>query len=251
MGMRGLQGKTAIVTGGAHGIGEATAVRLAEEGVQVAIADLDLEAATPVAERIKASGGTAVARQIDVSDETQCEELCRFVVDTFGVLQILVNNAGSEARDRSGTPTERWDKGIRLSLSSMYRMSEAALPHLLANESSAIVNLSSVVGTKTYGMAEWYGAAKAGITGLTRAQAGMHGKAGLRSNAVCPGTIRTRRTVTIWDDEDKSRRFLKHSAIQRLGEPEDVAGVIAFLVSDDAAYVTGEAITIDGGWGLN
>ena len=249
--MRGLKGRTAIVTGAGSGIGRATALRLAEEGMNVAIGELNAETGASVAAEIEAAGGRAIAVVTDVSDPELCADLVSRTLEAFGEVQVLVNNAGVEARDRSREPLERWDWGIENSLSSMYRMSEAALPALLENDASAIVNVSSVIGTRTYGITEWYGAAKAGVTGLTRSQAGMHGKAGLRANAVCPGTIRTKRTVTLTDNEKAAQRILSHQALRRFGEPEDVASVIAFLASDDASYVSGEMITIDGGWSLN
>lgn len=249
--MRGLNDKTAIVTGAGSGIGRATALRLAEEGMNVAIGELNPKTGAAAALEIEAAGGRAIAVTTDVSDPEHCAELVAQTLKAFGGVQALINNAGVEARNRTLEPLARWDWGIENSLSSMYRMSEAAIPALLENPASAIVNVSSIIGTRTYGITEWYGAAKAGVTGLTRSQAGMHGKAGLRANAVCPGTIRTQRTVTLTENEQVAERVLHHQAIRRFGEPEDVASVIAFLASDDAGYVSGEMITIDGGWSLN
>ena len=250
-GVRGLQGKTAIVTGSGHGIGRATAMRLAQEGVAVCVVDIDREAAAGAVSQIIGAGGRAIDLHADVADASRCAELVAEVVGRFGGLQILVNNAGSQARDRSTPPLERWDIGIDQSLSSVYRMSQAALPHLRENEASAIVNISSIIGTRTWGIEEWYATAKAALTGLTRAQAGQNGRRGVRVNAVCPGLIRTRRTVTLTDDEAKSAAALRHQAIHRFGEPEDVAALIAFLASDDASFITGETITVDGGWSIN
>ena len=249
--MRGLAGRVAIVTGGGSGIGKATATRLADEGCLVVVADLDAEAANAVVAAIDAAGGQALASLCDVSNVEQCGALVRRTLDAYGGVSILVNNAGGESRDRTGPPETHWDRGIDTTLSSVYRMTAATLPALLACTRSAVVNVSSVNGTRTYGMAEWYAAAKAGITGYTLALAGMHGAQGLRANAVCPGLIKTRRTVTMWQDETKAARHLRHHAVPRFGEPEDVAAAIAFLASEDASFITGQMLTVDGGWGLN
>jgi NAD(P)-dependent dehydrogenase (short-subunit alcohol dehydrogenase family) len=249
--VRGLSGKTAIVTGAGNGIGRATAIRLAAEGVNVCIAEVDGSAGDEVVTAITGDGGEAFAVEADVSDPTRCAAVVDRTVDRYGALHILVNNAGSEARDRSTPPLERWDVGIDKTLSSVHRMSEAALPLLREQDASAIVNLSSIIGTRTWGIEPWYATAKAAITGLTRAQAGMHGKAGVRVNAVCPGLIATRRTTTLTDDPTKARHTLSHQAIDRFGTPEDVAALIAFLVSDDASFITGETVTVDGGWSIH
>jgi NAD(P)-dependent dehydrogenase (short-subunit alcohol dehydrogenase family) len=249
--VRGLRGKAAIITGAGNGIGRATAIRLAEEGVQVCIADLDGDAGADTAATITAAGDEACSIEADVAVPDACAKVVDEAVRRYGGLHILVNNAGSEARDRSVPPLERWDRGLDSTLSSVHRMSEAALPRLREADSSAIVNLSSVIGTRTWGIEPWYATAKAAITGLTRSQAGMHGSAGVRVNAVCPGLIRTRRTTTLTDDPAKAAHALAHQAVERFGTPEDVAALIAFLASDDGAFITGETITIDGGWSLN
>jgi NAD(P)-dependent dehydrogenase (short-subunit alcohol dehydrogenase family) len=249
--VRGLAGKTAIVTGAGNGIGRAVAIRLADEGVSVCIADLDVGATADAVDEITTTGGTAIGIVADVSDAARCAHVVDETVRRFGSLHILVNNAGSEARDRSAAPLERWDLGIDKTLSSVYRMSAAGLPRLRATGNGAIVNISSIIGTRTWGIEEWYATAKAAITGLTRAHAGAHGRAGVRVNAVCPGLIRTGRTTTLTEDELKAARALTHQAIDRFGEPADVAGLVAFLASDDAAFITGEIVTVDGGWSIN
>ncbi|MGI9616790.1 MAG: SDR family NAD(P)-dependent oxidoreductase [Acidimicrobiales bacterium] len=248
--MRGLEGKVAIVTGGGAGIGRATALRLAEEGVSVTIGDLDGDRAQVVADEIPELGRHALALQADVSDDEASGQLVAAAVDHFGRLDILINNAGMPARNQTGHPFEIWDRGVHQSLSSAYRMSETCLPHLLANETSAIVSLSSTIGTQTHGLADWYAAAKAGVAGLTIALAGRHGRQGLRANAVAPGLIRTQRTEGIWISEQKLDRAVSRIPLQRGAAPEEVASAIAFLASDDASYISGQVLTIDGGFAI-
>ena len=171
-------------------------------------------------------------------------------VDGFGSLGILVNNAGLPSRYNQGTKHEIWDLGIEQSLSSVYRMSETAMPHLIESGHGAIVNVCSIAGTKMGMPVAWYASAKAGVTGLTRSLAGTYGPKGVRANAMCLGLTRTGRVRSLWDNPKYHDEYVAHVPLGRVGEPEEAASVAAFLASDDAAYVTGEILTVDGGWSL-
>ena len=244
--MRGLQDRVALVTGAAAGIGRATAIRLAEEGCKVCVADINGGGAEEVALRIQSSGGEAFAFTADVADVSQCQAMVEATVDRLGSLDILVNNAGMPARNQSGEPNDIWDRGIDITLSSVYRITELAIPHLERGQHPAVINISSVIGNYTFGLAEWYAAAKAGLTGLTRAHAGLHGDKGIRINAICFGFIKTDRNKMSWDDPNMAARI----ALRRLAEPEEAASAIAFLASDDASYISGEVMTVDGGFNI-
>ncbi len=248
--MRRLEGRIALVTGGAAGVGRATSLRLASEGANVVIGDIDLAGANAVVEQIAELGGDARAVEGDAATLADCERMVGTAVDGFGGLGILVNNAGLPSRYNEGTKHEIWDLGIEQSLSSVYRMSETAMPHLIESGHGAIVNVCSIAGTKMGMPVAWYASAKAGVTGLTRSLAGAYGPKGVRANAMCLGLTRTGRVRSLWGNPAYHDRYVDHVPLGRVGEPEDAANVAAFLASDDAAYVTGEILTVDGGWNL-
>jgi NAD(P)-dependent dehydrogenase (short-subunit alcohol dehydrogenase family) len=246
-----LDGKVAIVTGGGAGIGRATARRFAAEGAKVAVGDISPAAAEETAALIAAEGGEALAVAGDAADPDDCRHLVERTMARFGALHALVNNAGLPSGYDQGTPQERWNLGIEQSLSSVYRMSDVAIPHLLAGGGGAIVSICSIVGNVIGIPIPWYGAAKAGLVGLTRVLAGTYGPQGLRANALCLGAIATQRTL-IYQDEDNPIRntYIARTPLGRIGRPEEAAAAAAFLVSDDASYLTGQAIILDGGYSI-
>ncbi len=248
--MRRLEGRIALVTGGAAGVGRATSLRLASEGANVVIGDIDLDGANAVVEQIAELGGDARAVEGDAAALADCERMVAAAVEGFGGLGILVNNAGLPSQYNEGAKHEIWDLGIEQSLSSVYRMSETAIPHLIESGHGAIVNVCSIAGTRMGMPVAWYASAKAGVTGLTRSLAGTYGPKGVRANAMCLGLTRTGRVSSLWDNPGYHDRYVDHVPLGRVGEPEDAANVAAFLASDDAAYVTGEILTVDGGWNL-
>ncbi len=247
--MRRLDGRVALVTGGGAGVGRATSLRFASEGANVFIGDIDPEGATAVVEQIAELGGKAKFQVGNVADLADCEQMVSAALAAFGSLSILVNNAGLPSSSQ-GDKHEIWNLGIEQSLSSVFRMSDTAIPHLVEKGNGAIINVCSIAGTKMGMPVAWYSSAKAGITGLTRSLAATYGPQGVRANAMCLGLTRTGRVRKLWSEKENHDRYVAHVPLGRVGEPEDAASVAAFLASDDAAYVTGEVLAVDGGWGL-
>lgn len=246
--MTRLAGKVAIVTGAASGIGEATAMRFAREGASVLVSDLQQDGIDRVVAAIRAEGGKSEGRIIDVAQEDHRQAGVAAAVEAFGKLDILVNNAGMSS-NLGGSP-DQWEAGIAITLSSVYHMSIAAVPHLRETGGN-IVNLGSCAGNTIATNVAWYCSAKAGVLGLTRSFATTYGPEGIRTNAVCPGSAETPRVSAILDNWPEQRE--KHNArcpMRRMGTAAEQASVVLFLASDDAAFVNGQAIFVDGGFSL-
>jgi len=234
-----LDGKRALVTGGGSGIGRATCRRFAAEGATVVVADLLGERAEEVAAEI---GGTAVQ-----ADVTVAADVAR-MVEAAGLIDVLVNNAGGGfADDLLEISEEEWDADVTVNLKSAFLCSKAVLPGMIEHGSGVILNISSVNGMAFFAN-EPYSAAKAGLISLTRSMAVRYGKHGIRAVAIAPGTIRT----PLWQERvDKEpaifERLIRWYPLARVGEPEDVAKAAVFLASDDASWITGEVLRVDGG----
>jgi meso-butanediol dehydrogenase / (S,S)-butanediol dehydrogenase / diacetyl reductase len=237
--MSRLQGKSALVTGGGSGIGRAICMRFASEGASVVVADVVGESAEEVADAI---GGRAVQ-----ADVTSAPDVAR-MVETAGGVDVLVNNAGGgTANGVLEIDEDEWDGDLALNLKSAFLCSKAVLPGMVERGGGVIVNIASVNGM-AYFANEPYSAAKAGLINFTRAMAARYGPQGVRAVAIAPGTIRT----PIWQERvDKKpeifERLMRWYPLQRVGEPEDVAAAAAFLASDDASWITGEVLRVDGG----
>jgi 3-oxoacyl-[acyl-carrier protein] reductase len=236
-----LEGKTALVTGGSRGIGRAIAVELARAGARVAVG---YNSGAAEAEQVAAEiGGRAV--QANVSSAEDAARL----VEEAGDLDILVNNAGV-TRDGllARMSDEEWREVIETNLSSVFYTCRAVTRPMMKKRAGAIVNLSSIVGLHgNFGQTN-YGAAKAGIIGFTKSLARELGSRGVRANVVAPGYVKTRLTDVI-PDEGKAL-MLANTPLGRLGDPEDVAGAVRFLCSDEASFITGEVLLVDGGLGM-
>jgi NAD(P)-dependent dehydrogenase (short-subunit alcohol dehydrogenase family) len=247
-----LKGKVAIVTGGASGIGRATAVLFAREGAAVAIVDLDEPHARNAVQDIEAQGGQAIFIRCDVTRAEECQHAVQATLEQFGRLDILFNNAGIIRRaDVIETTEEEWDRVMDVNVKSIFLMSKYVVPVMAAAGGGAIINTSSGWGLKGGGNAVAYCASKGAVTNMTRAMAIDHGKQKIRVNAVCPGDTDT----PMLRDEarqigETEGRFLAEAANRPLGryaQPEEIAQAVLYLASDAASYVTGTALVVDGG----
>ncbi|CAB4535093.1 MAG: glucose 1-dehydrogenase [Actinobacteria bacterium] len=247
-----VAGRVAIVTGAASGIGEASAIRLAEEGASVICADLNAEGAEQTAQAIVAKGGTAIGYTIDISDSAQCDVIVAKAVSTYGAIDILVNNAGVNL---PGVFHEVTNATIERTLSvnvmgAMY-LTRAALPHMLKNSRGSIVNMSSVNGLVSEPFLSVYSASKGAIVMFTRGIALDYAKTGIRCNAICPGWVDT----PINHAHAKMLGGLDHvyktidsfQPIGRPGTPREIANLVLFLASDEASFMTGSIVSADGG----
>ncbi len=241
-----LQDKVAIITGSARGIGRATALAFAGQGAQVVVCDLDVTGGEQTAADIRASGGRAIFVQVNVTERASVDALVSATLAQFGRIDVLVNNAGV-LRDRNlfKMTEQDFDFVINVNLKGVFNCTQAVAALMAAQGSGAIINASSVVGVYgNYGQTN-YVASKAGVIGMTKVWARELGPKGVRVNAVAPGFISTEMLAGI---PDKVMEDLKMKiALRRLGRPEDIANAYVFLASDEAAYITGHVLHVDGG----
>jgi NAD(P)-dependent dehydrogenase (short-subunit alcohol dehydrogenase family) len=252
--MQRLTGQVAIVTGGAQGIGGATARRLAEEGASVLIADVDRETAEKNARTIRDAGGTAATLAADVGKHADVRAMIDEAVRLWGKLNILVNNAynpigGDDGGSAVQVSEEAWDRGLAVLMKSIFLGAKYAVPAMQRSGGGSIVNLSSVHGLLQAPNSLIYEAGKSAIIGMTRQMALDFGPLGIRVNAICPGHIVTERIqASMWDRNPKGLRFFEEQyPVRRCGRPVDIANAIVFLCSDEASFITGHALVVDGG----
>jgi len=253
---RRLAGKVAVVTGAGSGIGEATALRLAEEGATVVLAGQRLSKLEATAQKIEAKQGKALCVVCDVARATDVQQLMASAARHFSRIDILVNNAARNRPDKAEAETvielspEWWAATLDVNLSGAFLCCKYALPHLVAAGGGSIVNVASTSGIAGNWNQSAYVASKHGLVGLTRSLALDYAAQNVRANAVCPGFIETERSLkfsSLYRGSDWKQRKLAQIPLGRFGQPIDVAAVIAFLASDDAAYISGATIPIDGG----
>ena len=243
-----LEGKVAVVTGAGSGIGRASALRFAAEGAAVVVNDLDPEAARLVVSEIERAGGRARPAPGDVTRPATAEDLADQAVAAFGKLDVFYNNAGGamptpiEATDHA-----RWRRDLDLNLDSVWYGTRAALRIMVPQRRGCILATSSGAGLgAVYGLSA-YGAAKAAVINLMRSVALEYGAVGIRANAICPGTTETPQLRAWLDTQPGRDRFASGIPLRRLGLPEEIATAALFLASDEASYVTGAALVVDGG----
>jgi 3-oxoacyl-[acyl-carrier protein] reductase len=248
-----LDGKVAIVTGSASGFGRATAVHFAEEGARVVVVDLDEERGRDVVAEL---GDVARLVVGDVSTSELAARAVAVAQEELGGLDVLVNNAGivqGDQRDTWDTPEENWDRVLRVNLRSVYVCSRAAIPVMVGARSGSIVNIASIAASVCTGGAA-YAAAKGGILSYTRHTARELAARGVRMNAVSPGFMRSPMTTGERDgldadaQEERLAGFAKFVPMKRMGAMDDIADAVLFLASDEASYVTGQELIVDGGY---
>jgi len=242
-----LRNRVAIVTGAGGGIGQAIANTLASQGARVILADIDVDAAQAVADRISGGGHSAEARRLDVGSPDAIAEFVGGVARSWGRVDILINNAGIVSRSRAADLlVDDWDRTLDVNLRGAFLLSREVFAGMRERRLGAIVNISSLAALNG-GLAVGpdYVASKAGLIGLTRHFARLGAPHGIRANAVCPGIIDTKQTRVL--DDDALASLTNQIPLGRLGSVDEVAMVVLFLVSDMASYVTGEAITVTGG----
>ena len=244
-----LKDRKAIVTGAGQGIGRAIALKMAREGADIVIAEMNPETAAQIAKEVEGLGRKALCSVLDVANQGQVQRLVSHVLASWGRIDILVNNAGF---DRGGTllkiKEEDWDAVLGVHLKGTFHCIQAVAPHMIENRYGKIVNLSSIYG-KVGGIAETiYCSAKAGIIGLTKSVAKELARYRINVNVVLPGLILT---PTIAKMAEKYRNIMiENTPLGRMGEPGEVANVVAFLASDEASYMTGAAVEVSGGWNM-
>ncbi|WP_255196697.1 SDR family NAD(P)-dependent oxidoreductase [Halorarius litoreus] len=271
--MKGLAGKTAVVTGAGSGIGRASALRFAEEGANVVVADVVQETGRETVDRIEDAGGNATFVEVDVSDLASVQRMVDVAVETYGSLDFAHNNAGILTGFESTTEIDeaKWDRLMDVNLKGVWTCMKAELPVMKQQGGGAIVNTASEAGLVGMGGLSSYSASKHGVVGLTKSVALENAKHGVRVNGIAPGPTRTNIQSGIVGSTSSSVRGRIRTAIEllrltirtlradfdasamrdvpmdRIADPEEMAGAVAFLCSDDASYITGHTIPIDGG----
>lgn len=246
-----LKDKIALVTGAGSGIGRATALRFSREGAKLIVADWNRDGGVETVELIKKSGGEAAFVQVDVSDDSQVRDMIRFAVDTHGRIDILFNNAGIEG-DMAATSEcteENFDRVIAVNLRGVFLGMKYGIQQMLKQGGGVVINTASVAGLIGFAGLPAYCASKGGVVQLTRTAALEYAQQNIRVNAICPGVIHTSMIDRITGGEEEAiQQFTRLEPVKRMGTPEEIAAVAAFLASEDASFVTGVPFPVDGGF---
>ncbi len=249
-----LKGKAAIVTGGSSGIGRAVALLFAREGAQVAVvANQNEKGARETVREIQSKEGRAFWIMADVSTASAVNQIVKRTLDEFEKIDILVNNAGiggwqAGSRSLLETSEQAWDRVLEVNLKSVFLVSKCTVPEMIRQKSGVVINIASVFGMTGFRKISAYGAAKSGMIQLTRSMAIDYGPLGIRVNAIAPGVIRTRMIERHLKDPNYQKGMVEAVPLGRLGTPMDVAQGAVFLASDEASYIHGHTLVIDGGW---
>ena len=244
-----LKDKVAIVTGSGRGIGRAIALELAREGAKVVVTSRHTEECDEVCAVIASDGGESLCVQCDVSKKEDVDRLVKETLEKFGRIDILVNNAGVVRQSPlTETTEEDWDFVIDINLKGVFLACKAVAPILMKQKSGKIVSIASIAGEIGFPNTAAYCASKGGIVNLTRELALEMAPYNVNVNAVAPGVIETSMTEGMLSEEESRKGLLMQIPMGRVGKPEEIAKAVAFLTSDDASYITGETLTVDGGW---
>ncbi len=244
--MKRLEGKNALVTGGAQGIGKTICERFASQGANIAVCDINKELADTVSEQLSAKSVNAKSFHMNVADYESVAAGVEKVLEDFGKIDILVNNAGI-TRDNlmMRMKKEEWDAVIAVNLTGTYNVSKAVVKHMMKARSGSIINIASVVGVTGNAGQVNYSASKAGVIGITKTMAREFASRNITVNALAPGYIETEMTHVL--SEEAKNAFMEKIPLKRAGTPDDVALAAVFLASDDAEYITGQVLCVDGG----
>lgn len=246
-----LDGKVALITGAASGMGRCAAELFASEGASVVVADYADDAGRATADAITASGGQASFVRADVSKAPDCDAMVQHALDTYGALHVLYNNAGVFPGDDGGvldTPESTWERVMEINLKGVWLGCKAGIPAMLQSGGGSIINVASfvaLVGAATAQIA--YTTSKGGVLSMTREMAVEYGRRGIRANALCPGPIETPLLAELMSDPARRARRLVHIPMGRLGRAEELAKAALFLASDDSSFMTGASLVVDGG----
>lgn len=247
-----LMGKVAIVTGAASGMGKAMALRFAKEGAKVVAADLNLEGIEAVVKEIEDKNGEAKAVAVNVSQRKDVEKMIDTAVETFGTLDVLVNNAGimDKMEPVGDVQDEDWERILAVNVKGVMMAMRKAMPIFLEKESGVIINIASTGGLNGAHAGATYTASKHAVVGLTKNTAYMYAEKGIRCNAIAPGAVETNIMAGVTDVHEfgASRTGKTHAAVPRSGTPEEIADVALFLASDDSYFVNGHVLVADAGW---
>jgi NAD(P)-dependent dehydrogenase (short-subunit alcohol dehydrogenase family) len=245
-----LEGKVALITGAGSGQGQEAAVLFAAEGARVIVTDVNEEGIRQTLDRVKAAGGEAAGRRLDVADEEQVRDGVAYAVRTFGTLNVLYNNAGVYLRGKDGPVTrvdsDIWDTTLNVNLKGMFLCCKYAIPEMIKAGGGSIVNTASaagLIGTNYHA----YSASKGGMIALSRSIATTYAPQNIRSNVICPGFIETPMTAEISGSQRLLQAYLENTPLHRAGKPIDIAYMALYLASDEAAFVTGGVFVVDGG----
>lgn len=245
-----LENQVALITGAASGLGKAQANLFAKEGAKIIAADLNLEGAEKTAEEIRNNGGNAIGVKVDVADGDSVVSMVKVAIAAYGKISILSNTAGIFDNYASllDTTFEQWEKYLDINISSLFRVTKAVLPGMIANHYGIIINMTSGAGLIGGGGGIGYTSSKHAVVGFTKQMNADYGKQGIRANAIAPGLIETPMVKALIDNEDSGiMETLKKLPAGRHGQPDEIANTALFLASDDSRYIYGAVIPVDGG----